>query len=158
MPSLMRYINIISRCSTLWRGDKLRGTGLRPGQAPYILALCHTPGLSQEQIARRIYIDKSNVTRHLGTLEREGFVERKQSESDRRVTLVYPTQKAYDILPLVRQITHAWNDYLIDGWTEEEVNTLKAMLSRLSDRAATYAQRELDDDPGEDMATKEDRA
>lgn len=150
MPSLMRYINIISRCGLLWRGDKLRGTGLKPGQAPYILTLCHTPGLSQEQLARRIYIDKSNVTRHLGALEREGFVERKQSEADRRVTLVYPTQKAYDILPYVRQITREWNEYLTDGWTEEEINTLKVMLDRVSKRAAAYAQRELDDDPGEE--------
>lgn len=150
MPSLMRYINIISRCGLLWRGDKLRGTGLKPGQSPYILTLCHTPGLSQEQIARRIYIDKSNVTRHLGTLEREGFVERKQSEADRRVTLVYPTQKAYDIYPYVRQITREWNEYLTDGWTDEEVATLKALLGRISDRAAAYAQRELDDDPGEE--------
>lgn len=150
MPSLMRYINIISRCGLLWRGDKLRGTGLKPGQAPYILTLCHTPGLSQEQIARRIYIDKSNVTRHLGTLEREGFVERKQSETDRRVTLVYPTQKAYDIYPYVRQITREWNEYLTDGWTDEEIETLKSLLDRVSERAAAYAQRELDDDPGEE--------
>ncbi len=154
MPSLMRYINIISRCGLLWRGDKLRGTGLKPGQAPYILALCHTPGLSQEQIARRVYIDKSNVTRHLGALEREGFVERRQSEADRRVTLVYPTQKAYDIHPYVRQITHEWNEYLTEGWTEEEVTALKTLLDRVSDRAAAYARRELAAEPGEEA--KED--
>lgn len=150
MPSLMRYINIISRCGLLWRGEKLRGTGLKPGQAPYILCLCHTPGLSQEQIARRVYIDKSNVTRHLGALEREGFVERRQSEADRRVTLVYPTQKAYDIHPYVRQITHEWNAYLTEGWTEDEITQLKAMLDRISSRAAEYAQRDLADEPGEE--------
>ncbi|MBQ3125746.1 MAG: MarR family transcriptional regulator [Clostridia bacterium] len=150
MPSLMRYVNIISRCGLLWRGEKLRGTGLKPGQAPYILTLCHTPGLSQEQIARRVYIDKSNVTRHLGALEREGFVERRQSEADRRVTLVYPTQKAYDIYPYVRQITREWNEYLTEDWTEEEIALLKSMLDRISSRAADYAQRDLADEPGEE--------
>ncbi len=156
MPSLMRYINVISRCGMLWRGDKLRGTGLRPGQAAYILTLCHTPGLSQEQVARRIYIDKSNVTRHLAALEREGFVERKQSETDRRVSLVYPTAKAYGILPLVRQITREWNEYLTDGWTEEEIDTLKQLLARVGERATAYACRELDDAAEEDA--KEDKA
>lgn len=150
MPSLMRYINIISRCGLLWRGDKLRGTGLKPGQAAYILTLCHTPGLSQEQLARRIYIDKSNVTRNLSALEREGFVERRQSTVDRRVTLVYPTQKALDILPHVRQITREWNEYLTEGWTEEEVATLKQLLDRVSERATAYASRKLDDDPSEE--------
>jgi len=150
MPSLMRYINIISRCGLLWRGDKLRDTGLKPGQAPYILALCRTPGLSQEQLARRIYIDKSNATRNLSALEREGFVERRQSTADRRVILVYPTQKALDILPYVRQITREWNEYLTEGWTEEEVATLKHLLDRVSERAATYANRKLDDDMDDD--------
>lgn len=150
MPSLMRYINIISRCNMLWRGEKLRDTGLKPGQAPYILHICRCPGLSQEQIARRIYIDKSNVTRHLGALEREGFVERRQSETDRRVTLVYPTEKAMEIYPYVRQVTREWNEYLTDGWSEEEIEQLKALLARVSDRAAAYAQRELEADPDED--------
>ena len=26
MPSLMRYINVISRCGAVWRGDKLKDT------------------------------------------------------------------------------------------------------------------------------------
>ncbi len=156
MPSLMRYINVISRCGILWRADKLRGTGLKPGQASYILTLCHTPGLSQEQIARRIYIDKSNVTRHLAALEREGFVERRQSESDRRVLLVYPTQKAYDILPHIKQITREWNEYLTDGWTEEEIAAMKGFIARISDRATAYAKKELDE-PAEENPKEEEQ-
>ena len=145
MPSLMRYINVISRCGMLWRADKLRGTGLKPGQASYILTLCHSPGLSQEQVARRIYIDKSNVTRHLAALEREGFVERRQSETDRRVSLVYPTEKAYAILPRVKEITREWNEYLTEGWSEEEIAAMKDFIARISDRATAYAQKELDE-------------
>lgn len=146
MPSLMRQINVISRCGTLWRGDKLKGTGLRPVHATYILVLCHTPGLSQEQLARRIYINKSNVTRHLSSLEGEGFVERRQSETDRRVSLVYPTERAYAILPTVRDVMRAWNEYLTDGLSPEEIETMQKLISRICDRATTYARREFDED------------
>ena len=138
MPSMMRYVNIISRCGLLWRGEKLRGTGLKPGQAPYILTLCHTPGLSQEQIARRVYIDKSNVTRHLGALEREGFVERRQSEADRRVTLVYPTQKMLDLLPQVRQCIDEWHALIFDGLSAEELEQFDATLTKITQRAQEY--------------------
>lgn len=149
MPSLMRYINIISRCGNIWRGDKLKDSDLGPGKAVYILALCHTPGVSQEQLARRICIDKSNVTRHLTSLEQNGYVERRQSEEDRRVTLVYPTEKAYDILPYVRQITREWNQYLTEDFTDEEVAQLYALLGRVYDRATTYARRETEEDPAD---------
>lgn len=149
MPSLMRYINIISRCGNIWRGDKLKDSDLGPGKTVYILALCHTPGVSQEQLARRICIDKSNVTRHLAALEKCGYVERRQSEEDRRVTLVYPTEKAYDILPYIREITREWNQYLTEDFTEEELTQLYALLGRLYDKATTYARREPEDDPAD---------
>ena len=146
MPSLMRQINIISRCGMLWRGDKLKDTGLRPVHATYILVLCHTPGLSQEQLARRIYINKSNVTRHLTALERDGFIERRQSEADRRVSLVYPTDRAYETLPAIKQTMREWNTYLTEGLSKEEIDTMQTLIGRICDRATTYAQCELDED------------
>ncbi|MBR6708627.1 MAG: MarR family transcriptional regulator [Clostridia bacterium] len=146
MPSLMRQINIITRCGMLWRGDRLKDTGLRPVHATYLLVLCHTPGLSQEQLARRIYINKSNVTRHLTSLEKAGFVERRQSETDRRVSLVFPTDRAYEILPTIRKTMREWNEYLTEDFSDEEIDTLQLLVGRIFDRATTYAQCELDED------------
>ena len=85
MPTIMRQINVISRCEGLYRTDKLRGAELGACHHSYVLAVCRTPGISQEELARSICINKSNVTRHLAYLEEHGYVERRQSESDRRV-------------------------------------------------------------------------
>lgn len=151
MPSLMRQINVISRCGSLWRGDKLKDTGLRPVHATYILVLCHEPGLSQEQLARRIYINKSNVARHLAALERDGFVERRQSDTDRRVLLVYPTARAEAILPTVKAVMREWNTYLTEGFSEEETAVLQKLIGRVCSRATTYARREFDQDEALDL-------
>ena len=69
MPSLMRYINIISRCSSMWRSDKLEGTELCDQHYPYILTVCRNPGISQDAIARKLFINKSTVARNLNYLE-----------------------------------------------------------------------------------------
>ena len=74
MPSFMRQINIISRCSAMVRNDALADTGLKGSQYAYILTLCRHPGISQEQLSRHIYINKSNVTRHLAQLEKLCYV------------------------------------------------------------------------------------
>mgnify|MGYP002513349744 CR=1 FL=1 len=106
MPSndhVMRYINIVSRCATIWRTDKLEGTELGDQHYSYILVVCRRPGISQDAISRRLFINKSNVTRHLTQLEKNGYVERRQSEEDKRVMLVYPTEKAYEVLPRMIQ-------------------------------------------------------
>lgn len=138
MPTLMRQINVISRCGARFRTEKFRPLGLCAPHHSYLLAVCKNPGISQEQLAEHICVDKSNVTRQLTYLEKEGYVERRQSDTDRRVTLVYPTQKALAALPAVRETVAAWNGYLTQDLTEEELSLLSDILQKLSERARKY--------------------
>ena len=94
------------------------------------------------ELAREICINKSNVTRHLAALEESGYVERKPSEQDKRVTLVFPTEKALDILPTVRSVIREWNEYLTEGMDEEELERFALTLSRIAERARQYSERE----------------
>ena len=154
MPSLMRYINIVSRCATIWRTDKLEGTELGDQHYSYILVVCRRPGISQDAISRRLFINKSNVTRSLAYLEEHGFVTRERDSEDRRQTLVYPTEKAFDILPQVREIIRGWNSYITEGFTEEEMEMYLAMTERIAARAAEYAKLSSDAFTDLDGATK----
>ena len=144
MPSFMREINIVSRCGSIFRSEKLKSYGLGDNNHSYILILCRNPGISQDALARRLFINKSNVTRTLAQLEQTGFVTRRVSEKDRRVTLVYPTDKAYEVLPTVREVLREWREYLTEGFTEEEKKLLLDLTHRLAVRAAEYA--DLSDD------------
>ena len=140
MPSLMRKINIISRCSSLYRAEKLGGTDIGDTHHAYILTICRNPGISQEALAKKLFFNKSTVTRTLSYLESHGYVTRKHSTEDRRVILVSPTDKAYDSLPMIRDILHSWNEYLMEELSEEEVEMLDTMLSRLAAKAAQYGE------------------
>ena len=144
MPSLMRYINVISRCGAVWRGDKLKGTDIGASHTSYIMTVCRHPGISQDKLAKRIYINKSNVTRNLAYLESCGYVERRQKDTDKRVTEVYPTEKAMEILPTVQNMLREWNNYLTEDFSEVVMEMFMSMLSRLAGKAADYAKVSLD--------------
>ena len=154
MPSLMRYINIVSRCAAIWRADKLEGTELGDQHHSFIFVICRHPGISQDAIARRLFLNKSNVTRSLAYLEEHGFVTRERDSEDRRQTLVYPTEKAIEILPQVREIIRGWNSYITEGFTEEEMEMYMAMTERIAARAADYAKLSSDAYTDLDSATK----
>ncbi len=139
MPTIMRQINIISRCAGLYRTDKLRGAELGACHHSYVLAICRTPGISQEELSRHICINKSGVTRHLSYLEEHGYVVRRQSETDRRVTLVYPTEKMQEMLPRVKEIVTEWNTYLTADLSEEELTMFRSVLDHIAQRAKKYA-------------------
>ncbi len=138
MPSIMRSINIISRCGTMYRADKLDDAELTALHHAYVLTISHHPGISQEALARHICLNKSNVTRTLTYLEEHGFVERHQSESDKRVTLVYPTGKMRTAYEKVSAVAREWNDYLSADLTEEERALFQRTLEKISARAQTY--------------------
>lgn len=139
MPSISRYINIITRCGNMYRSERLKDTDLGPTHHAYLFNICRNPGISQEQLAKMIYINKSNVTRNLATLEKNGYIERRPSETDKRVMLVFPTQKAEEVLPLLREIIHDWNSLVAADLSEEELEQLQSILARIAERATGYA-------------------
>ncbi|MFQ7004467.1 MAG: MarR family transcriptional regulator [Ruthenibacterium lactatiformans] len=71
---LMRNINTISRCAALYRDAHLADCGLSGWQAPYIPEICAAPGITQDQLALRLHVNRSNVTRQSAMLEENGFV------------------------------------------------------------------------------------
>ena len=143
MPNFTHSLNVVGRCTQMQRNQALKDAGVGGGQVPYLLRLCRLPGQTQEELAKALYVNKSTAARTIASLEKSGYVERRPSPEDRRCHLLYPTQKALDALPEVRGIVHDWNDYLLDGFTEEEKEALVSMLARVSERAQAYIQREV---------------
>mgnify|MGYP000958990009 FL=1 len=137
MDPLMKYINTISRCAMLYRNEKLEHEGLNGYQHTYIIIICNNPGISQDSLTKRIYVNKSNVARQLALLEQNGFVTRQPSKEDKRVMLVYPTQKAYGIYPRVKAFISEWNSFLCEDFSTEECTALLSMLTHISDKATT---------------------
>ena len=134
MATIMRKMNIISRCEANYRTEKST-VGLAGVYHSYVLAICKNPGLPQEKLVQYLCINKSNVTRHLAHLELEGYVERRTSESDKRETLVFPTQKMLDILPEVKDITIDWNSRLAEGIAEDELKRFHEILDKMLNKA-----------------------
>ena len=134
MATIMRKMNIISRCEANYRTEK-SSVGLPGIYHSYVLAICNNPGLPQEKLARYLCINKSNVTRHLAHLELEGYVERRTSDSDKRETQVFPTQKMFDILSEVVAITKDWNSRLAEGIDEDALKLFHEILDKMLNKA-----------------------
>ena len=143
MPSFTRNVNIISRCAHAYRSDILEPLGLGASHYFYIFLVCAEPGITQDQLAHRLYTNKSSVTRAIATLEENGFVQRRVPEEDKRVTKVYPTQKAESILPEVRRIARAWNNFLLSELDEGEKNNFLSTLEKISKKAQSYIDLDL---------------
>ena len=132
---LMKNINTIARCATLYRDQHLTEIGLNGYQAPYVPEICATPGITQEQLAQRLHVNRSSVTRQLMLLEENGFIYRRRSTDDRRAVEVYPTKKMEAALPIVRNTFLRWRTALTEGLIKEELELLETLIERLANRA-----------------------
>lgn len=138
MAQLIRDLTEISRCGSQYRTESLAPLGLKACHASYILEICRDPGISQDRLADRICINKSNVARQAVILEEGGFITRTPSPSDKRVMQLYPTQKSLDLMPEIRGILCSWSRYLTQDLTEQERDQLAAILSKMKDRATAW--------------------
>lgn len=138
MHPFMRQISVTYRCAMLYRERTLADTGLNGSQTPYLTALYRQPGLSQEELARQLNVNKSNVARQLAALEIKGYIRREGAPEDRRILLVYPTEKALALRERLYDVLHGWSDYLTADFSKEERETLARLMLRVAQRAEEY--------------------
>ena len=138
MSQIIRDITELTRCGAQYRLDQLSPMGLKACHASYLTEICDCPGISQDGLARRICINKSNVARQAAVLEEEGFIIRTPSPADKRVMELYPTQKALDLLPQIQSILTCWEECITRDLSEEEKDQISVLLARMKIRAAAY--------------------
>lgn len=134
---LSQQMNLILSVMGSEYARSLRDTALRGSQLPYLLAVCRSPGASQETLAGLLGVDKSNVARQMTELESLGYVSRRRDETDRRRIFVEPTDRAFEILPTLVEVVTDCQRELTRGMSTEE----KELLCELTDRMAHNAAR-----------------
>lgn len=143
MRGIMKYINRINRSTGIVYNQRLREFGINHCQHPYIIQICRHPGISQEELARAICVNKSNVARQLAVLEADGLLTRTPDPEDRRVMQVFPTEKMEALLPCVREVVGDWNSCLLADFSEEDREKLIAMLEIITERAVKAAEETM---------------
>ena len=138
MSQIIRDITEIARCGAQYKADRLAPLGLKGCHASYLMEICAHPGISQDQLAKRICINKSNVARQAATLEEEGFLTRIPSPTDKRIMELHPTQKTLDLLPEISSVLKGWEALITDGVTAEELDQLAVLVAKMKTHASDY--------------------
>ena len=94
----------LARAHRALAADLLRPLGLHPGQELLLMFLWEHGPQRQTDLAEHVATDSASMTRTVQRLERAGFVRRRPSTTDRRVTLVEPTPASQALRPRVAAI------------------------------------------------------
>lgn len=87
--------------------------------------------LEPRRIARLASASRASISSALNTLERNGFVVRSRSSSDRRLVTVELTERGSQRIAAAFDATNRREQELVAGFTAEERRTLAELLTRL---------------------------
>lgn len=106
--------------------------GLRPTDFAVLLLLTRNEGSKQSEVAEALGIQRANFVAIVDGLENKGFIERRKSESDRRVQSLYMTPAGQDYLEELMPIWLGHEQWVLNqlgGVAERDmVNKLLARL------------------------------
>jgi len=104
------------------------GVEVTPVQVGLLFFLQKNNGSSLTQISQGLMLENPTVTGLIDRLENLGYVKRADHPSDRRVYLVYLTEKgnlvANKALPIVKKL----NEEIKKGYSREEIEGFKKVL------------------------------
>ena len=131
MPNIMdspfKSISILYRKSHIWLNDGCAQYALTAAQAVVILIVCDFEVLTQDDITKRLGLDKSVIAKTVTKLEEIGFMVRTTNAKDKRTYDIRPTEKAWQVYPFVKEQI----DVCFQRMTQQMTDTERAEFKRL---------------------------
>ncbi|WP_448607005.1 MarR family winged helix-turn-helix transcriptional regulator [Paenimyroides ceti] len=104
---------------------KKAGINMTKEQWSVLAILWKTDGCSQQMLAKQTYRDKPSITRLINHLEKEEYVIRKPAKNDKRLNLIYLTNKAKSIEKEVITVMNETIETATKGISDTEIELIK---------------------------------
>lgn len=128
MNSPFKSISILYRKSHIWLNNSCAQYALTAAQAVVILIVCDFEALTQDDITKRLGLDKSVIAKTVTKLEDLGFLVRTTNAKDKRTYLIQPTAKSWAVYPSVKKEIDVCFQRMTQSMTDMERAEFKRLL------------------------------
>lgn len=136
--------SILYRCNQKYFDKLLQDYGIGYTQFTFLLSIYENEGISMNELALKGSFDKGTITKSIQKLEQLEYVRIENNEGDKRIKLLYTSDKAREIIPKLIILRQEWLEYLGSELNEEEKEAYYYGLSKLIEKAREYNRYEQD--------------
>ena len=115
--------------------------GLSAAQWRLLVRVVKDEGVAQARLAELLEIEPISVSRLLDRMEEGGWVERRPDAADRRVRMIFPTDKSRQAFGAIKSVAGEVFEQALGGLSQEQRQTvllgLKTIVHNLSDGEAS---------------------
>jgi len=113
-------------------GGRLARLRLSRPHAGILRLISQSPGLSQQELGRRLAILPSRLVALLDELQEKGLIERRQDTEDRRTYALHLTTSGLKVTEQIGRIAREHDDAICAVLNKEERLKLNALLGRIA--------------------------
>jgi len=114
-------------------GERLRDIGLSIPQCDVLTTLTESEGITQQELAERLYVTKGNISGLIDRLARAKLVERQPSREDKRSHSIFLTSEGKRLALLGIQIQQEFVQHAFGQITPETLQAFEATLIEVRD-------------------------
>lgn len=118
--------------------ERLREIGLSVPQCDVLTTLTEAEGVSQQELAKRLYVTKGNISGLLDRLETAGLVERRSTAADRRQYEIYLTTAGREAAEKAIAIQHDFIGATLGRLSGEDLGALERLLVAFRDQIRAH--------------------
>ncbi|MCK5099071.1 MAG: MarR family transcriptional regulator [Desulfobacteraceae bacterium] len=126
-----KRIHILFRLSMMNLRDKMKKIGFGAGDYAFLAILFMEEGLSQDELSRRMRVDKSSTARTIAKLEKIGMVERRPDPEEYRIKRVFLGEKALENKSDFFNIVKNWHAVLEKDIEEDHLKIILAGMDKM---------------------------
>lgn len=138
-PNAVEVFRALKRVMMLYRQHAFQAfsrIGVHPGQAACLFALRGEEGLSQRELAQRLFVSAPTVTGIVQKMERAGLVGRQPDPHDQRLMRIRLTERGREVAKQLAESFAAQAESMFEGIAPEELAALSRLLARVGENLA----------------------
>ena len=121
-------VSLLYRKQTTYINGKLKDVSLSSGLYPVLINAYKNEGISQEELAKKLHVNESTVTRNLDKLEKKGLI---MKTPEKRKKIINVTSKGEKIAQKVLDYDEKWDDMIKESLSDEEFKDFKKLLIKI---------------------------
>jgi MarR family transcriptional regulator, organic hydroperoxide resistance regulator len=134
-PRFRNWLSV-ARLHAIWEvrlAAALSPHGIKLAQFDILANLMHDPGITQQHLAKRLFIGRSNLSMALPELERMGWLRREGDPEDKRIRRLFLTPEGETKAELGLAAQLRLLDEMMTVLSTEECNQLGESARRMAD-------------------------
>lgn len=136
--SIIQSFGLLNRTFLSYTSKSIASMDLSYSDSIFLVNIGKKEGITQEEIAVLLAIDKSAITRSVKGMENRGYVSVIPCETDKRAKRLFLTEEGKKLFADIQKINEEWMNYVLQDLSENEIDDLQKLVTTVAARARAH--------------------